>query len=245
MKKLLYILYQPYKWLFFLFLIVNTLLFSIVAIVLSVLINQRVSGYCGTAWSRLNSFFTPMLVSVSGKENIGKNTSYVIVPNHQSYYDIFLIYGWLGLYIRWVMKMELRKVPVFGICCEKMGHIYIDRSSTQAAVESLNTAKKNLIDGSSVIMFPEGTRTVTGELGPFKKGAFRMAFDLGIPLLPITIMGTKDILPTQSLKLFPGKAKMIVHEPVDITKYTPDDMERLMADVRAIIEGPLKKRELF
>lgn len=241
MKNFLYILYQPYKWIFFLFLVLNTLFFSIVAILLSVIVNQRVGGYCGPAWAWLNSFFTPMLVSISGKENIKKNTSYIVVPNHQSYYDIFLIYGWLGMYIRWVMKKELRKVPLFGICCEKMGHIYIDRSSTQSAIESLNNAKKTLTDGSSVIMFPEGTRTATGELGPFKKGAFRMAFDLGLPLLPVTIMGTQDILPTKTLSLFPGKAKMIVHDPIDINKYTMDDIELLMSDVKAIIEAPLKK----
>jgi 1-acyl-sn-glycerol-3-phosphate acyltransferase len=241
MKTILHILYQPYKWLFFLFLILNTLFFGTLAIVLSVLINQKISGYCGTAWARLNSFFTPMLVSVSGKENIQKNTSYIIVPNHQSYYDIFLIYGWLGMFIRWVMKIELRKVPVFGYCCEKMGHIYIDRSSTQAAIDSLNAAKDDLADGSSIIMFPEGTRNSTNTLLPFKKGAFRMALDLGIPLLPITIMGTKDILPTKSLNLFPGKVKMIVHPPVDIKKYGQEDMEKLMADVKVIIEGPLKQ----
>lgn len=242
MKKVLHLLYQPYKWIFFLFLIVNTLAFSIVAIVLSIFVNQKISGYCGTAWARLNSFFTPMVVSVSGMETINKNTSYIIVPNHQSYYDIFVMYGWLGKYIRWVMKQELRKVPVFGFCCDKMGHIYIDRSSTQAAIDSLNNAKKTLSDGSSIIMFPEGTRSATGELAPFKKGAFRMAFDLGLPLLPVTIMGTKDVLPTQSLNLFPGKVKMIVHQPVDISNYSIDTIEQLMSDVRAIIEEPLKSR---
>ena len=241
MKKILHLLYQPYKWLFFLFLIINTLLFGTLAIILSVLVSQKISGYCGTAWARLNSFFTPMLVSTSGKENIRKKTSYIIVPNHQSHYDIFLLYGWLGLDFRWVMKMELRKIPVFGYCCEKMGHIYVDRSSTQAAIDSLNAAKDNLSDGSSIIMFPEGTRNSSNAMLPFKKGAFRMAIDLGIPLLPITILGTKDILPTKTLNLFPGKVKMIVHKPVDISGYSIDNMEQLMADVRVIIEAPLKK----
>ncbi len=241
MKNILYILYQPYKWLFFLFLVLNTLFFSMTAILISVFINQRVGGHCGTAWARLNSFFTPMLVNISGKENIKKNTSYIVVPNHQSHYDIFLIYGWLGMYIRWVMKKELRKVPGLGICCEKMGHVYIDRSNIQSAIESLNAVKNTLIDGSSTIMFPEGTRTATGELGPFKKGAFKLAFDLGLPLLPVTIMGTKDVLPAKTLNLFPGKVKMIVHEPVDINKYTTEELEKLMSDVRTIIEAPLKK----
>lgn len=241
MKKLLHILYQPYKWLFFIFFALNTLVFGIIAIILSVLINQKTGGYCGPAWARVNAFFTPMFVSVAGKENIQENTSYIVVPNHQSYYDIFLIYGWLGMFIRWVMKKELRKVPVFGYCCEKMGHIIIDRSSTESAIKSLNAAKDNLKDGSSVVMFPEGTRNSSNVLLPFKKGAFRMALDLGIPILPVTIMGTKDILPTKGLNLFPGKAKMIIHKPIDVKNYTFEDIEKLMADTKAIIEGPLRK----
>ncbi|MES2592683.1 MAG: lysophospholipid acyltransferase family protein [Bacteroidota bacterium] len=240
MKKILYVLYQPYKWLFFLFLIVNTLIFSLIAILISTLISQKVGAYCGTAWARFNSFFTPMIVDVSGMENMKKNTSYIIVPNHQSYYDIFVIYGWLSSQIRWVMKKELRKVPGFGLCCEIMGHIYIDRSSTQSAIESLKTVKQKLSNGSSVVIFPEGTRTTTGELGPFKKGAFRLAFDVGLPILPVTIIGTKDILPTQSFNLFPGKAKMIIHKPLDINTYTFEEMEKLMADVSEIIAAPLK-----
>lgn len=240
MKKLLYIIYQPYKWLFFLFLILNTLFFSVLAIFLSLVVNQKIGGYCGPAWARLNSFFTPIFVTVEGKEKIKKNTSYIVVPNHQSHYDIFLLYGWLGIFIRWVMKMELGKIPVFGYCCQTMGHILIDRSSTESAIASLNAAKQKLSDGSSVIMFPEGTRNSTGEMLPFKKGAFRMAIDLGLPLLPVTILGTKDIIPTKTLNLMPGKAKMIIHDPIDVSKYTIDDLEKLMADTRAIIDGPLK-----
>lgn len=240
MKKILYIIYQPYKWLFFLFLILNTLFFSVLAILLSLIVNQKVGGYCGPAWARLNAFFTPILVTVEGKEKIKKNTSYIVVPNHQSHYDIFLLYGWLGVYIRWVMKMELGKIPVFGYCCKTMGHIFIDRSSTESAIASLNAAKEKLSDGSSIIMFPEGTRNSSNEMLPFKKGAFRMAIDLGLPLLPITILDTKDIIPTKTLNLMPGKAKMIIHDPIDVSKYTIDDLEKLMADTRAIIDGPLK-----
>lgn len=242
MRKILYVLYQPYKWIFFLFLILNTLVFSFVAILISMLINQKVGGYCGTAWARLNAFFTPMMVSITGKENINKQTSYIIMANHQSHYDIFLVYGWLGVFIKWVMKIELRKVPVFGFCCEKMGHIYIDRSSTQSAIDTLNSAKSTLIKGASVVIFPEGTRTETGQLGSFKKGGFRMAIDLGLPILPVTIMGTRNILPTKTLSLFPGKAKMVVHKPIDTSKYSIEQIEQLMADVNAVIGKPLKNQ---
>ena len=85
--------------------------------------------------------------------------SYVIVSNHQSQYDILLMYGWLGTDFRWVMKKELRRVPVLGLACEKLGHIYVDRSDSAAAVASLNAARKKLVNGTSVVFFPEGTRS--------------------------------------------------------------------------------------
>jgi len=240
MRKLLYILYQPYKWLFFFpFLIVNTLFFSLIGLLIA-LFSQKTGGYCGVVWARLNAFLTPMFVKVTGRENIQKNTSYIIVLNHQSYYDIFLIYGWIGIDIKWVMKMELRKIPGLGICCEKIGHIFIDRTNTQVAIESMNKVKKKLVNGTSVVIFPEGTRSKTKELGAFKRGAFRLAFDLGLPILPITLIGTKEILPSNMFNLLPGNAQMIIHKPVDINKYSLEEINTLMKDVSDIISAPLK-----
>ena len=237
MRKLLHLLYQPYKWLFFFpFLIVNTLSFCFVAILLS-LYSQKLAGYCGVAWARLNSWLTPISVKINGIENIEMNTSYVIVLNHQSYYDIFLIYGWLGIDIKWVMKQELRKIPGFGFCCEKIGHIFIDRSNTQVAIESMNKVKQKLVNGTSVVIFPEGTRSKTGKIAPFKRGAFRLAMDLGLPILPITLIGTKDILPSDTLNLLPGGAQIIVHKPVSVTKYADDQINTLIMDVSNIISS--------
>ena len=241
MRKLLYILYLPYKWLVFVpFLIINTLIFSFIAILISAFINQKAGGYCGRIWARVNAFFTPMMVSVSGKENIEKNTSYIIVANHQSHYDIFLVYGWLGIDIKWIMKKELRKVPGLGISCEKMGHIFIDRSNTQVAIESMNKVKEKLVGGTSVVIFPEGTRSKTGELSSFKRGAFRLALDVNLAILPVTLIGTKDILPTQSMRLFPGKVKMIIHKPMSVTNYTEEDIDKLIVEVSTVIAAPLK-----
>ncbi len=241
MRKFLYILYQPYKWLVFVpFLVFSTLFFSVIAVFIASVFSQKAAGYCGTIWARLNAFFTPVFVSVEGKKNIKKNTSYIIVSNHQSYYDIFLIYGWLGVDIKWVMKKELRKVPGLGISCEKIGHIFIDRSNTQVAIESMNKVKQKLVNGTSVVIFPEGTRTTTGELSPFKRGAFKMAFDVGLSILPVTLVGTMDILPTRSFNLLPGKAKMVIHEPVPISNYDESEIDKLIADVSAIISSPLK-----
>ena len=239
MRHFLYLLYQPYKWLIVIpFLLLSTLFLGGVAIVIATTVSPKLaSKTCGVWWSRFNSFMTPMFVSVRGRRHIDERQSYVIVSNHLSHYDIFVLYGWLGIDFKWIMKQELRKLPVVGIVCERLGHIYIDRSNTKAAVESINRAKKRVVNGTSVIFFPEGTRSQTGELLPFKKGAFKMARDLNLPILPVTIVGTNKILPTNSLDLFPGYAQMIIHPPVDINAYPKDNFKPLMEDVRSIIQS--------
>jgi 1-acyl-sn-glycerol-3-phosphate acyltransferase len=242
MRKLLYILYQPYKWLiFFPLLIVSTLFWGFLTVLLvSLSFSARsVSALTGVWWSRINSFRTPMPVSVSGRENIDPKCSYVIVSNHQSHYDIFVLYGWLGVDFKWVMKQELRKVPALGFACEKLGHIYIDRSDKEAALHSLNEAKKKVKDGTSVIFFAEGTRSTTTQMREFKKGAFIMALDLGIPILPITIIGTGKVLPPHTVNLFPGRVRMIIHKPISVNGYSLETIQDLMNDTRAVIQKGL------
>ena len=236
MKKFLRILYQPYKWLIFAPLLVcTTFLFGALAFLGAALTGPRFGSIFGVIWARVNSIVTPMVVETRGKLNIDKTQSYVIVSNHQSQYDIFVLYGWLGIDFKWVMKMELRKVPALGIACEKIGHIFIDRSNTEAALRSLDEAKSKIVNGTSVIFFPEGTRSLDGNLGNFKKGAFKMALDLGIPILPVTISGTRAILPTKSFDLFPGRATMTIHPPVDIKGYDSGNVKALIDKTRDII----------
>ena len=210
--------------------------------VLAVVTNPRITSFiCGTIWARLNGYLTPIRVKVTGRENIDQTQSYVIVANHQSQYDIFVLYGWLGIDFKWVMKQELRKVPGIGIGCEKVGHIFIDRSNHEKALASLRAAKEKIVNGTSVIFFPEGTRSRDGSLGVFKKGAFKMAVDLRLPILPITIVGTRDILPTDSVDLFPGRARMIIHKPIDTGGYKDDNLDELVDRARGIIGSGLWK----
>jgi 1-acyl-sn-glycerol-3-phosphate acyltransferase len=241
-NKVLYLLYQPYKWLFFFpFVFVNTLLFGILAVLVSSLVNQRIGSYFGgVIWSRINTLLTPVSIKVSGKEHVDKSISYVVISNHQSIYDIFVIYGWLGIDIKWVMKKELAKVPGVGFGSKKVGHIFLDRSNSRVALESLNEAKRKLVNGTSVVIFPEGTRSLNGELGAFKKGAFKLAIDLGLPILPITITGTKDILPSGTIDLKPGRVSMIIHQPIEILGVHEDSMKDLISKARDIIAQPLE-----
>jgi len=243
LRKLLILLYQPYKWLFYIpFLALNTLIFGVIAVIVASLVNQRIGSYYGgVLWSRLNSILVPMIVKVKGRENIDPATSYIVLTNHQSSYDIFLVYGWLGIDIKWVMKKELRKVPGVGFGSEKVGHIFIDRSNSRAALESLAVAKKKLVNGTSVVIFPEGTRSKTGNPGPFKRGAFKLAFDLELPILPVTLIDTRNILPADSFNLLPGKVEMIIHEPIGIEGFEESNMNELIDKVRNQICSVLPK----
>ena len=242
MKKLLHILYQPYKWLVFVpWLVISTLVLGAIAIGIASFVSPRLaSRTCAVGWSRLNAFLTPMLISVRGRHHIDRKQSYVIVSNHLSHYDIFLLYGWLGIDFKWVMKKELRDLPALGPACDKMGHIYIDRSDREAAIASLEEAKKRIANGTSVLFFPEGTRSQTGEMRDFKKGAFVMAADLGLPILPITIRNTHKILPPNSTDLFPGRAGMVIHEPIEVSGYGKERLGELMTTVREVIQAGLE-----
>jgi 1-acyl-sn-glycerol-3-phosphate acyltransferase len=147
------------------------------------------------------------------------------------------------------MKQELRKVPGIGLGCEKVGHIFIDRSDHDASLKSLAAARKKIVNGTSILFFPEGTRRTDGIIGKFKKGAFKMALDLNLPLLPVTIVGTKEILPNKTLDLFPGKVWMTIHEPILVKNYSEQNIDQLIQLSREIMVKQTEKshplRNLF
>ncbi|MFZ5571330.1 MAG: lysophospholipid acyltransferase family protein [Thermodesulfobacteriota bacterium] len=240
-QLILHALYQPYKWLVYIpVLALTTAFFGSLAFLIALMGMPRLGSLVGgVTWARINSYMTPMFVRVVGREHIDKRRSYVVVSNHQSHFDIFVLYGWLGVDFKWVMKSALRKIPFLGIACEKLEHIYIDRSNTQSAIDSINQAKTRIVNGTSVLFFPEGTRSETSRMGPFKKGAFRFAADLGLPILPITIVGTGEILPKNTVDLFPGRVLMTIHPPIDIHGYDAENLEILMDKVRSVIESAL------
>ena len=197
------------------FLAISTLFLGVIIIVLSLLgAPDFASRVFATGWARLNSAVVMMKVNIRGREKIDPSGSYVIVANHQSLIDIYILYGFLGLDIKWIMKKELRAIPILGIACELMGHIMIDRSNTNAALASINAAREKIRDGMSVVFFPEGTRSRTGELKTFKKGAFRLAQELQIPILPVVIHNSSSVLPSDGVDLTPGTVTLEFCEPI-------------------------------
>ena len=186
-------------------------------------------------WARFSMLFTLMTIEIDGREKITTGQSYIIVANHQSLVDIYVLYGYVGMNIRWVMKKELRSIPVFGLACEMMGQIIIDRSDTQAALESINNARSRIKNGLSVIFFAEGTRSRKGEVEQFKKGAFRLAQELSVPILPVSIHDTNKVLPSNSMDWHPGHVKLKFHDPIPTVGLTSEDVSALGEQTRQVI----------
>ena len=241
MKKILFWPYQLYVWLIFVpLIVVLTMFFSLGAVVSSILVNPNFgSRVFGATWARTLGLLTPIAVTVEGQEHADRKRSYVVASNHQSMYDILVIYGWLKLEMKWVMKQELRKVPAIGIGCEKVGHIFVDRRNPKKAAQAITEALQRLGDGIGILFFPEGTRSTDGRLLPFKKGAFRTAIEQQLPLLPVTVSGTRDICPNKTVKVFPGRARLVVHPAIETTGMTLDDMDELMSRTREAINSAL------
>lgn len=140
---------------------------------------------------------------------------------------------------KWLMKAELRKIPLVGKACAVAGHIFIDRSNAVTAKHSIEQAEKQLKNGISVVIFPEGTRTHNGEMCKFKRGAFLIATDLRLPILPVTLRGCYERLPRNAVNVVPGTIEIIVHQPIDTESYGADGSPKLMLDSWNIINSGL------
>ena len=236
--------FELYKWgIIVPALILSTFVIGMIAIVISLLGGgQFASRYVASFWARFNAFISLMDVDIEGLARLDPTKSYVIVANHQSLLDIYALYGFLPIDIKWVMKKELRRIPVLGLVCELMGHIFIDRSRTEAALAAINAAADSLTAGQSIIFFPEGTRSVDGQVLPFKKGAFRFSIQTGLPLLPISLVDTHYRLPSGTTDLSAGSATIVIHPPIPIDEGT--DVTTLTEQSRKIIANTLNERQL-
>lgn len=168
-------------------------------------------------WSKFIMWISLCRVTVRGVNNLDKKTSYIFVCNHQGAYDIFAIYGWLGHNFKWMMKQALRHIPMVGYACYRAGHIYVDKSSPSAIRNTMETAEKQLRGGMSVVVFPEGTRSKNGRLGNFKRGAYMLAQEFNLPVVPVTIDGSYDIMPISAKLPRPGHIILTIHKPIEPT----------------------------
>jgi 1-acyl-sn-glycerol-3-phosphate acyltransferase len=183
------------------------------------------------AWAQAILFISGVTVKVTGLERIDPNRSYIYMSNHQSNFDIPVLLGRFPVQFRWLAKAELFKIPIFGRAMRGAGYISIDRANRVSAIESLNTAAQTIRNGASVMIFPEGTRSRSGQIQPFKKGGFVLAVDAQVPIVPILIRGTYPIMPKGSFLIRPQAVSIDVLEPVETAAYRRKDKDALMARI--------------
>jgi 1-acyl-sn-glycerol-3-phosphate acyltransferase len=172
---------------------------------------------------------------IKNKNKILKGTSYIIISNHQSHYDIITLVTTLGIQYRWIIKKEILKLPIFGYALYASRNIFIDRSNTSSAIESINKGFDRLPKGVSVMVFAEGTRSPDGQIHEFKKGGFVTAIRRQIPILPVTINGSRRVMRKGSFTLKPGKIQIVIGDPIDTSSYTTDTVQDLINKTRQTI----------
>lgn len=209
------------------------------SIALVVLLAPRWSNffiYAGRlwAWSLLKA--AGVRVTYHGRERAQEHEPCIFIANHQSAVDVVVMIGLVPPSTRFVAKQELFRVPFLGWALAASGCVAIDRGNRAEAIRSLSVAARKIRDGRSVVLFPEGSRSRDGNLAPFKKGAFHLGVQSGVPVVPVAIIGSFDIFPPGSLRVFPGSVEVFVDPPVDATQYQPDDYNGLSAAVRQAIE---------
>lgn len=192
-------------------------------------------------WSRSFFWLLFMNVKVDGIENIDLHTSYVFVCNHQSMSDVFAVYGWLPVIFKWIMKKELRKIPFVGTACAAAGHIFIDRSKKKSAVATIKKAEKMLHDGVCVVVFPEGTRTPDGSVKRFKRGAFAIAKDLNLPVVPISLTGCYEVMPKGVYYAKRHQVYMHIGKPVEYASVAEDKQDEVIEQIRQSVIDGIKK----
>lgn len=199
--------------------------------------NKNVTWAFAKMQARNLSRMCGVRVRIRGHERLGRGP-YMFTPNHTSHFDIAALLGWLPGNNRFAAKKEMFDEPVLGLVLKTMGMIPIDRENPLEAIEMLNRLKA---DEYSTIIFPEGTRSRDGTLLPFKKGPFIAAIHLGIPVVPVVIKGTQQIMPKGGyLSILPGNVEVVVLEPISTQGMTYDDRETLRDRVRRMIEEELR-----
>ncbi|MGD9244259.1 MAG: lysophospholipid acyltransferase family protein [Desulfobacterales bacterium] len=189
----------------------------------------------GRIWAKCIIAASNIKVTVKGLSNLNLNESYIYMSNHVSNFDIPILQAYLPVQFRWLAKAELFKIPIFGYTMKRAGYISINRSDRESAIQSLNKAAEILRNGTSVIIFPEGTRSQTQNLQSFKKGGFVLAVDSGVPIIPVIIHGTWAIMKKKQIIIKQGNVVLEIKKPINTLNYTRKTKDDLMEEVRNII----------
>jgi 1-acyl-sn-glycerol-3-phosphate acyltransferase len=224
--------------LFAIVVVIVTILGGSTAILISIFNRYSPMIYGGVTrtWSKMILMAANIRAEVSGRENIKPGASYIVISNHQSHLDIPLLVYNLPLRLTFLAKKELFKIPFFGWGMQAAGILKIDRSNKSKAIQTLKDAERIILDKKfSVIAFPEGTRSSDGKIHEFKKGSFVLAIGTGLPVLPVSVRGTYDMLPKKKIRIRPGKVRVKIYEPIDSKDYTFENRHELVLRTHRII----------
>ncbi|NOY53364.1 MAG: 1-acyl-sn-glycerol-3-phosphate acyltransferase [Deltaproteobacteria bacterium] len=176
------------------------------------------SGKClhffARLWARTIIAASGVRVKVRGERNLPVDSAIIVTSNHQGYFDIFVLMGYLPRHLGWIAKKELYRIPVFSFAMRRYGNIMIDRSNRERARRSLKAAADKIREGQSVLIFPEGTRSPDGKVHAFKKGCYYLAEASGAPIIPVSISGSFEVMPKKTFRLHPGTVHVVIGEPV-------------------------------
>lgn len=192
-------------------------------------------------WARFGLALNNTPVELRGAEHL-PDGPFILMSNHQSNFDILSLIATIPRRVYWIAKKELFDIPIFGSSMRRGGYIPLDRSDGRKALKSMDNAAAIIRQGSSVVMFPEGTRSPDGQLLPFKRGGFMLAVRAGVPVIPVTINGSGKVNPGGRIRLYSGGISLLLHPQVTV----PEGMKKgdaelwLMEKVRSVISSGLE-----
>lgn len=191
-------------------------------------------------WGRVLLWASGSEVKLEGLEHYDAGAPHIIVSNHTSWFDVFAVCAYLPGHFRFVAKEELTRIPLFGRAFNQCAHISIDRSDRGRAIESLSEAGVRIREQNlNIVMFAEGTRSSDGELRPFKKGAFVLALESGVPVQPMAILGTRQVMPKGSFKVRSGEVTIRLGPVLPVEEMDHEDREVLRSRTHAAVTALL------
>lgn len=200
----------------------------------------RLMHYLCVLWARAIILLSGVKLDVRGLENVPRDQSVLFLSNHQGAFDIPALQSVLPVQFRWVAKKSLFKVPFVGWSMRLAGYISIDRENPVEAMKSMDEAAEKMSKGTSVVIFPEGTRSESGELLPFKRGAFMLARKSGRPIVPVAIKGTNRIMRKGSCSISPARVTISIGSPIPVGS---SDEKELRNKTKRQIEAMYKTDE--
>jgi len=183
-------------------------------------------------WAKILLLICNTKVKVIGEENLLRGKPQILMSNHQSDFDILISLAYIPVQFRWIAKKELFSIPVFGAAMRSAGYIEIDRSNREKALQSIDEAALRIRKGKSIMTFPEGTRSRDGEIKAFKQGTFYLAIKSGVPIVPVSIIGSGQIMQKRSLRIKPGQIKMVIGKPIEVNNFDIEKRHELIEIVR-------------